>query len=145
MSCWQMQRTSPTSSKDSRHNEPYMEAGEAVRLHFAVRDVRQINLEKAVRTAAAFFVVKICGGITPDGISDYDMEEALCSAQMVQRSEQAYVLADGAKIAETQLYRICRPEDVTAIICDQPMPDHWRSTGCFTEWITAGRPKGEET
>ncbi|WP_019121408.1 DeoR/GlpR family DNA-binding transcription regulator [Brevibacillus massiliensis] len=86
-----------------------------------------------------------CGGITPDGISDYDMEEALCSAQMVQRSERVYVLADGTKLAETQLYRICRPEDVTAIICDQQMPDHWRSTGRFTDWITAGRQKGEET
>ncbi|ASJ56584.1 transcriptional regulator [Brevibacillus formosus] len=77
-----------------------------------------------------------CGGITADGFTDYDMEETLCSTMMIQRAEQVYVLGDTSKIGQTQFFRICGWQDVSAVVCDQPMPEEWLSSGIQTTWIS---------
>ncbi|KJB88087.1 transcriptional regulator [Paenibacillus sp. E194] len=80
-----------------------------------------------------------CAGMTPAGISDYDMEESICSTLMIEQSEQVYVLGDCTKLGETQLCRICDMSKVTAIICDAPMPDKWKRSGLQVGWITPAR------
>ncbi|USG64228.1 DeoR/GlpR family DNA-binding transcription regulator [Brevibacillus ruminantium] len=76
-----------------------------------------------------------CGGIALDGFTDYDMEETLCSAMMAKRAEQVYMLADETKLGQTQFFRICGWEEVTAVICDQPMPDEWRTSSLSINWM----------
>ncbi|MCE5173234.1 DeoR/GlpR family DNA-binding transcription regulator [Paenibacillus profundus] len=78
-----------------------------------------------------------CGGMTSSGISDYDMEESICSNLMIQQSDQAYVLGDRSKLGETQFFRICELDKVSAVICNAPMPEDWARSGVNVEWITA--------
>ncbi|MCY9513472.1 DeoR/GlpR family DNA-binding transcription regulator [Paenibacillus apiarius] len=77
-----------------------------------------------------------CGGITPAGISDYDMEESLCSALMIQQAKQVYVLGDRSKLGGTPFFRICDLDKVTAVICNAPLPGDWARSGVNVGWIT---------
>ncbi|MBG9737619.1 DeoR/GlpR family DNA-binding transcription regulator [Paenibacillus alvei] len=78
-----------------------------------------------------------CAGITPAGISDYDMEESFCSTLMIQQSKHVYVLGDHTKLGVNQLCRICDLNQATAVICDHPMPNNWRRDNVNIEWIAA--------
>ncbi|WII38437.1 DeoR/GlpR family DNA-binding transcription regulator [Paenibacillus thiaminolyticus] len=80
-----------------------------------------------------------CGGMTRTAITDYDMEESICSTTMIQQSDDVYVLGDHTKLGVTQLYRICGMEQVNAVICSAPMPEEWARSGADLGWIKAER------
>ena len=80
--------------------------------------LQQIKVHKAFISA---------GGISlHDGITDYDLNEASISRIMIDRSEEAIVLADHSKFGKITFAQICSLKEVSMIITDQ---------GCPTEWI----------
>ncbi|MDG0872277.1 hypothetical protein L5D93_07080 [Paenibacillus thiaminolyticus] len=80
-----------------------------------------------------------CDGMTRTAISDYDMEESICSTTMIRQSDEVYVLGYHTKLDLTQLYRICGMEQVNAIICSAPMPEERARSGADLGWIKAER------
>jgi DeoR/GlpR family transcriptional regulator of sugar metabolism len=80
-----------------------------------------------------------CGGLTPEDVTDYDMEESLASSIMVERSNEVYLLADHTKLGKRSFYHICPLTQIDGIICDQEMPPEWKIPSL--KWIVA---KGEK-
>ncbi|WP_100402840.1 DeoR/GlpR family DNA-binding transcription regulator [Bacillus sp. FJAT-42315] len=67
-----------------------------------------------------------CGGITPQDISDFDLEESIVSAQMIKQTNEVVLLADCSKLGNKSFYKICPTKEVHSIICDQAMPAEWK-------------------
>ncbi|WP_028546946.1 DeoR/GlpR family DNA-binding transcription regulator [Paenibacillus taiwanensis] len=78
-----------------------------------------------------------CGGITATTVSDYEMEEALCSSVMSANAEQVFVLADHTKLDKSQFYNICPLAHVSTVISSDRMPTNWTAHGIPTTWVVA--------
>ncbi|MDP4163308.1 MAG: DeoR/GlpR family DNA-binding transcription regulator [Bacillota bacterium] len=80
-----------------------------------------------------------CGGLTIHGVSDYDFEECIVSAGMVDRGNQVYLLADSSKINHHAFYQITSWAAIDYVICDHDMPNSWREEqlDMMLQWITA--------
>ncbi|CAM4104768.1 DeoR/GlpR family DNA-binding transcription regulator [Paenibacillus alkaliterrae] len=66
------------------------------------------------------------GGISlVEGITDYDLNEAGMSRKMMERAEEAIVLADHSKFGKTTFARISSLQDVSMIISDRGCPAEW--------------------
>lgn len=69
------------------------------------------------------------GGISlADGITEYNLEEALLSRKMMQRTEEAILVADHSKFGVTTFAQIAPIEHISMIVTDP---------GCSQEWIDA--------
>lgn len=67
------------------------------------------------------------GGVSlVEGTTDYELNEASLSQRMMERAEEAIVLADHTKFGKTTFARIAPLEEVSRIITDE---------GCSPEWI----------
>lgn len=99
------------------------------------RDLDELEAKQMLKRVYKAFIS--CAGITLAGISDYDMEESICSTLMMQQSKHVYVLGGHTKLGVKQLCRICDLNQATAVICDQPMPNNWRCDSVKIEWIAA--------
>lgn len=69
------------------------------------------------------------GGISmSDGITDFHPEEAGVSRKMMQRAEEAILVADHSKFGVTTFAKICSIEDISMIITDASCPQEWLET-----------------
>ncbi|MGM1046459.1 transcriptional regulator, DeoR family [Paenibacillus uliginis N3/975] len=69
------------------------------------------------------------GGISlSDGITEYNVDEALLSRKMMSRTEEAIVVADHSKFGVTTFAHIAPIEQISMIVTD---------SGCSQEWIDA--------
>lgn len=66
-----------------------------------------------------------CGGLLADGIYDYDLDECLISAKMIENSKQSILLVDNWKVNEPSLVKISEVEKVHEIISNGPCPENW--------------------
>lgn len=66
------------------------------------------------------------GGVSlQDGLTDYDWDEATVSRKMLERSEEAIVLADHSKIGKTTFAKIADLCEVSMIVTDASCPQEW--------------------
>ncbi|MDQ1913751.1 DeoR/GlpR family DNA-binding transcription regulator [Paenibacillus sp. GD4] len=69
------------------------------------------------------------GGISmADGITDYHLAEAVISRKMMERAEQAIVVADHSKFGKSTFAKISKLEDVSMLITDPGCPEEWLET-----------------
>ncbi|CAM2916394.1 DeoR/GlpR family DNA-binding transcription regulator [Paenibacillus sediminis] len=80
-----------------------------------------------------------CGGVTAEGVTDYDLEESNVSTAMIERANQVFLMADSSKLGYESFYRICSISTIDYMICDQDMPSKWREQQLDTmlQWIIA--------
>jgi DeoR family transcriptional regulator, fructose operon transcriptional repressor len=80
-----------------------------------------------------------CGGISKDGICDFDVDEATASSIMIKRSKQVYVVADSSKVNQRALFHIDSLSSINVVISDQEMPIQWSKDASMRElhWIKA--------
>ena len=69
-------------------------------------------------------------------VYDYDLDESLVSAKMIENSYCRILLADTTKIKQKSFYTICNLNDVSEVICNEVRP-----TSCtdFEGKWTSGR------
>jgi DeoR/GlpR family transcriptional regulator of sugar metabolism len=74
-------------------------------------------------TLARYFATKAfigAGGVHPDvGITDYSAAQADLNRLMVERAEQAYVLADSSKLGKRTFAQVCALSHLTALVTDE--------------------------
>ncbi|MDN4604168.1 DeoR/GlpR family DNA-binding transcription regulator [Paenibacillus sp. F6_3S_P_1C] len=69
------------------------------------------------------------GGVSlTDGITDYVLEEALISRKMMERAEEAILVADHTKFGRSTFAQIAPINQISMVITD---------SGCPTEWVKA--------
>ncbi|WP_413376728.1 DeoR/GlpR family DNA-binding transcription regulator [Paenibacillus taichungensis] len=69
------------------------------------------------------------GGVSlTDGITDYVLEEALISRKMMERAEEAILVADHTKFGRSTFAQIASINQISMVITD---------SGCPTEWVKA--------
>ncbi|HEY2421531.1 MAG TPA: DeoR/GlpR family DNA-binding transcription regulator [Neobacillus sp.] len=80
-----------------------------------------------------------CGGVTTEHVSDYDFEECMVSAKMIERSNQVFLLADSSKIDNESFYKMCPLSTVDYIIADEEIPSTWiqKQLDTMLQWISA--------
>ncbi|KON87859.1 hypothetical protein AF332_14170 [Sporosarcina globispora] len=66
-----------------------------------------------------------CGGMNPEGICDYNIDEAAASAIMVKRSKQVFVVADSSKLNQRAFFNISPFSAIDFVITDADMPTDW--------------------
>jgi len=79
------------------------------------------------------------GGITiNEGITDYDIEEALVSRKMIKQAKQAIVLTDHSKIGVKNFYLISKLNEIDMVISDTLPPKAWEQqlTTLGIEWVS---------
>ncbi|MBD1382862.1 DeoR/GlpR family DNA-binding transcription regulator [Metabacillus arenae] len=81
-----------------------------------------------------------CGGISKEGICDFDADEAKASSIMIERSNQVFVVADASKIHQKAFYRIGSFFSIDYLISNTEAPDEWSKEIKLAkvEWIKAG-------
>ena len=62
------------------------------------------------------------GGITEEGITDFDIEEARLRSKVIKNSQKAIVLADYSKIGVRATCNVCGLEHVDVLITDDKAP-----------------------
>ena len=72
-----------------------------------------MNLDKAFLS---------CGGIHDGIVYDYDLDESLVSAKMIENSYCRILLADTTKINQKSFYSICDLKELTEVICNEVCP-----------------------
>ncbi|GIP32789.1 DeoR/GlpR family DNA-binding transcription regulator [Paenibacillus sp. J2TS4] len=66
------------------------------------------------------------GGVSlVDGITDYDVNEASISRKMMERAEEAIVLADHSKLGVSTFAKIADLQEVSMIVTDRNCPAEW--------------------
>lgn len=63
-----------------------------------------------------------CGGIDGGIVYDYDVDESLVSAKMVENSYCRILLADSTKVNKKSFYTICSLNDISEVICNEARP-----------------------
>ncbi|WP_019414648.1 DeoR/GlpR family DNA-binding transcription regulator [Paenisporosarcina sp. TG20] len=76
----------------------------------------KMNLDKAFLS---------CGGIKDGFVYDYDLDESLVSAKMMENSCSRILLADDSKIGLKSFYTICALNEITEMICNEECPADW--------------------
>ncbi|PLR69120.1 DeoR/GlpR family DNA-binding transcription regulator [Bacillus sp. UMB0893] len=81
-----------------------------------------------------------CGGISMDGICDFNVDEASASSIMMKRSKQVYVVADSSKLNQRALFNIGSFSAIDCLITDQKMPIDWLKDPVLrdVDWVTVG-------
>jgi DeoR/GlpR family transcriptional regulator of sugar metabolism len=90
----------------------------------------RMNLDKAFLS---------CGGMEDGIVYDYDLDESLVSAKMMENSNCRILLADDSKINHKSFYTICALNELTEIICNEECPASWLAFE--GSWIVANGGK----
>ena len=61
------------------------------------------------------------------GATDSNEGEALARRTVLRRSRYTYLAVDHSKLDGISFLNICPLEDLTGIICDQPLSSEWQS------------------
>lgn len=81
----------------------------------------------AQRTHGEFFVDKLflgaAGVSTPEGITEFNIEDALVKQGMLAQAKERILLADRSKFGHVALTRVCRLAEVHRLVTDAP-PGH---------------------
>ena len=85
----------------------------AVSGSLAEETMRQFNLDKVFIGVA---------GITEDGITDFNIEEAGLRRQVIRNARQVIVLADSSKFGIRAVSNICPVSDIDILITDSGAP-----------------------
>ncbi len=76
----------------------------------------------AVRSYYADICFFSCRGLSLSGeLSDISMEENYIRQEMIARSRTSYLLCAGNKIDKQFYHKLCDVQDITGIICSQPL------------------------
>ncbi|MFC3127695.1 DeoR/GlpR family DNA-binding transcription regulator [Pseudoroseomonas globiformis] len=81
----------------------------------------------AVRQIEGFFpehAVLTVGGITEDGIADFDLQEAEIARAMIARAARITVVADASKFGKPALFHLCPLPRLDQLVTDAPPPEH---------------------
>ena len=62
------------------------------------------------------------GGLTPEGLTDYHVEEASVRRTVIERADRIIVAADHSKFGRTCMNFICPASKVSTIVTDQQTP-----------------------
>ncbi|MDI2585577.1 DeoR/GlpR family DNA-binding transcription regulator [Psychrobacillus sp. NEAU-3TGS] len=92
--------------------------------------LNRMNLDKAFLS---------CGGIDDGIVYDYDLDESLVSAKMLENSYCRILLADDSKINQKSFYMICNLNDISEVICEEVRPSTW--TTFEGKWTVANGGK----
>lgn len=66
------------------------------------------------------------GGISlADGMTDFHLAEAIISRKMMQRAEEAILVADHSKFGMSTFARVSKLEEISMLITDQGCPKEW--------------------
>lgn len=76
-----------------------------------------------------------CGGVLPEGVFDYDMEESLVSTIMMECSQEVLLLTDGSKLKQRTLCEIAPMSQFHKITCECEQPSDWYLPN--VEWVKA--------
>ncbi|WP_216828744.1 DeoR/GlpR family DNA-binding transcription regulator [Alkalihalobacterium elongatum] len=68
------------------------------------------------------------GGLSSDGITDYDLNGANISRKMMERVEDVIVLADHTKFGKTTFAHVCSLMDASMVITDKNCSNEWKRT-----------------
>jgi DeoR/GlpR family transcriptional regulator of sugar metabolism len=81
-----------------------------------------------------------CGGISKDGICDFNIDKATASTIMMKRSRSVYVVTDSSKINQKALFHIGSFSSIDCVITDQEMPTDWPKDAMIRnlKWIKVG-------
>lgn len=79
--------------------------------------LKQFKVNKAFISAGGISLV--------DGITDYDLNEASISRTMIERAEEAIILADHSKLGKTTFAKIAEIHEASIIITDNKCPETW--------------------
>ncbi|GGA41389.1 DeoR/GlpR family DNA-binding transcription regulator [Psychrobacillus lasiicapitis] len=90
----------------------------------------RMNLDKAFLS---------CGGIDDGIVYDYDLDESLVSAKMLENSYYRILLADTTKINQKSFYTICNLHEISEVICEEARPSTW--TAFEGKWTVANGGK----
>jgi DeoR family fructose operon transcriptional repressor len=66
-----------------------------------------------------------CGGLLENGIYDFDLDETLISAKMIQNSKESILLVDSSKVNVSSLVKFSEISDIHEIISDGSCPARW--------------------
>ena len=79
--------------------------------------------ESYVRSVSADMVIFSSQGISEDGeISDVSERETSLRRTMLSRAKEKVFLCDSSKIGVRRIFTLCTKDDVSRIICDEPLP-----------------------
>ena len=90
----------------------------------------RMNLDKAFLS---------CGGIDDGIVYDYDLDESLVSAKMLENSYYRILLADTTKINQKSFYTISNLHEISEVICEEARPSTW--TAFEGKWTVANGGK----
>ncbi|ALC87764.1 transcriptional regulator [Bacillus sp. FJAT-22090] len=76
----------------------------------------KMNLDKAFLS---------CGGVDAGIVYDYDLDESLVSARMVENSYSCILLADHSKMNQKSFYKICGLNELSEVISNERYPVDW--------------------
>lgn len=66
-----------------------------------------------------------CGGVDQGIVYDYDLDESLVSAKMIEQSTIRILLSDCSKVGQKSFFSFCTLNEITEIITNQACPDEW--------------------
>ncbi|OCA87482.1 DeoR/GlpR family DNA-binding transcription regulator [Pseudobacillus wudalianchiensis] len=80
-----------------------------------------------------------CGGISRNGICDFDVEKAAASSIMIKKAKQVYVVADSSKFNQSAFFHMDRLSSIDVVISDQDMPIQWAKYANIgkLDWVKA--------
>lgn len=76
---------------------------------------------KRFRTTHAFLTI---GALQPEGIMNFDVDEAEVARSMVAQAEQVTLLADSSKFSRTALFEVAPLQAAHRLVTDAPPPPH---------------------
>ncbi|QCJ41200.1 DeoR/GlpR transcriptional regulator [Bacillus sp. S3] len=81
-----------------------------------------------------------CGGMSKDGICDFNIDKATASTIMMKRSGSVFVVTDSSKMNQKALFHIGSFPSIDCVISDQEMPADWSKDAMVrnVKWINAG-------
>lgn len=79
--------------------------------------------EQFLQSVSADLLFFSSQGITEDGIiSDASEAENSLRRIMLTRATKQYFLCDSSKIGVRRMFTLCQKDDITAVLCNQPLP-----------------------
>lgn len=85
--------------------------------HHTIAMLRQFKVHKCF--------VSVGGISLTENITDYDIDEVHVAQTMVERAQEAVVLADHSKFGKTTFARVCDLRQVSIIVTDEQCPQEW--------------------
>ncbi|MBQ7936438.1 MAG: DeoR/GlpR transcriptional regulator [Clostridia bacterium] len=80
------------------------------------------SAERFLRTIQADSLFFSCKGLSAEGVlTDASEEEVSMRLAMIEQSKKQYCLCDSTKLGVENAFVICRKEEITDLICDQPL------------------------